>query len=101
MTQIRIRGHSDDIIVCEGGLTDEFYPSSDKPGYLAFSDGTVIEGRYDDTGCWRFNRICHGMAAYTKIEATDPDENYADHVHLDGDIRWVVFGERLERIKSS
>lgn len=98
MSKLLIRGHSDDVLCVEGDLTDEFYPGN-KPGYLAFSDGTLLSVQYTG-GFWRVNRLQEGAAAFTKVEATDPDDEYSDRVTLEGDIKWVVFGERLERITS-
>ena len=48
-------------------------------------------------GFWRICRIASGTATYSKIEATDEDEDYTDRVTLDGDILWVVFGTRMEK----
>lgn len=100
MNTIKVRGHSDDIICVEGDTTDEFYPDSDKPGFLAFSDGTVLSVEYGKGGFWRVNRLAVGSATFTKVEATDPDEEYSDRVTLTGDIKWLVFGSQFERIKA-
>lgn len=100
MSQIKVRGHSDDIICIEGDLTEEFYPEHDKPGYLCFSDGTVLSVAYTD-GFWRIHFRAHGSADYEKVEATDPDDDYSDHVTLTGTLEWVVFGPRFERIRAT
>lgn len=99
MSTIRVRGHSDDIICVEGDLTDEFYPGSDKPGFLAFSDGTVLSVEYTKGGFWRIFWVAAGTAVFTKVEATDPDDEYSDRVTLVGDLKWVVFGTSFDRIK--
>lgn len=100
MSTIKVRGHSDDIICVEGDTHEEFYPDSGKPGYLAFSDGTVLSVEYGKGGFWRVNRLSVGTASFTKVEATDPDDEYSDRATLTGEIRWLVFGSHFERIKA-
>jgi hypothetical protein len=100
MAIINIRGHSDDIIICDGDLHEEFYPSN-QGGYLGFSDGTLVRVMYDHEGCWRISRVVRGQGWFTITKIGDPDNDYSDHVTLQGDIRWVVFGERMERVKAN
>ena len=108
MAKVTIYGASDDLIEVEGAIDEEFNPSSDdlddKRAVLAFSDGTVLGVSYD--GCWRFAPKVTGTAAYTKNEATNdegdrPDGKpaYSDVVTLEGDIRWVVYGNALAKAK--
>lgn len=103
MTTVIVYGQSDDLVEIDGDLREEFgffRPGDDaKPGYLAFTDGTVLSIAYDETGMWRINRLVEGGAAYSKVEATDPDKNYTDRVTLIGDIKAVVFGDDFHRIK--
>jgi hypothetical protein len=96
---VRVRGHSDDVIAVEGDLAEEFYPGEARVGLLAFGDGTVLRVGYDHEGCWRITRKAEGTAAFAKSEATGPDEDYSDEATLAGDLRWVVFGARFERIR--
>jgi hypothetical protein len=100
MSTIKVGGHSDDIICVEGDTYEEFYPDDDKPGYLSFGDGTVLSVRYGNDGFWRINRLVEGMAEFTKVEATDLDEEYSDVATLTGDLKWLVFGSHFERIKA-
>lgn len=89
---IKIYGHSDDIIVIEGDINEEFYINSDNTegDYLGFSDGTLIKVIYD--GFWRFFPIKLGTAEYSKTEATDIDKNYSDIITLYDNIKWVIYG---------
>lgn len=97
MAKVTICGASDDLIEIDGDLTDEFNPSNDDPSYLAFSDGTVLRVQYD--GFWRVVRLRTGTAGFEKHEGTDMDTDYTDKVTLTGDLLWVVFGNRLEKIE--
>lgn len=94
---IEIYGASDDLIEVSGQLSEEFNPINDKESYLVFSDGTVLEVIYGQGGFWRINRLVVGTSNYRKEEGTDPVENYSDHVFLEGDISWVVFGSEFHR----
>lgn len=99
MSKITVRGSSDDIICVEGDLLEEFYPESDKPGYLVFGDGTILSVEYGKSGMWTIRCLANGSAAYSKVEATDADRDYSDKVTLDGNLKWVVFGSQYERIQ--
>lgn len=104
MTTVTVRGHSDDVIVVEGNLTDEFYPRSGRVSYLAFSDGTVLAVEYGHLGCWQITILDHsdGRTAVDKVQTADPESDYSDRVTISGTgLRWVVFGERLERIREA
>lgn len=94
--KVKIYGASDDLIEVEGDITEEFNPpyGDDNPCYLAFGDGTMLSVQYDKDGMWRINRLNEGTAAYSKIEATDPDKNYSDVVTLEGDLKFVTFGSQ-------
>jgi hypothetical protein len=98
--KLLIRGHSDDVVCVEGDLTDEFYPGRNEVAYLTSSDGTVLSVGYGKDGFWRINRLKQGTCAFTKIEGTDEADDYSDRVTLTGEITWVIFGVRLERITS-
>ena len=96
---ITIYGASDDLIEVEGAIREEFNPHSEhEPDYLAFSDGTVLSVKYDNDGLWRINRVAKGSAKYSKVEATDIDDDYSDRVTLTGDFAWCVFGSKIEKV---
>jgi hypothetical protein len=99
MPTVIVRGHSDDIVIVEGGgFLEEFHPPSDTRTYLGFSDGTALSADYDRNGIWRFHRLFAGTAIFEKTEGRiDPDDG-TDIVLLKSDdpIKWVVFGEQLQ-----
>ena len=100
MKTVTVYGASDDLIEIEGDIRDEISPNDEHPAKLAFSDGTVLSVKYDDDGCWRVNRVAEGSAKMEKVEAEGPDtDNYTDRVTLTGDIKWVVAGNWMGRVK--
>ena len=98
---LKIYGASDDLVEIEGDISEEFNPSdAGDPSLLAFSDGTLLQIQYgaQSLGFWRIQPLVYGTAKYAKTEATDEDDNYSDIVTLDGDIKWVVFGDQWGRV---
>lgn len=96
-----IYGYSDDLIEISGGIRGEI-SSCEYPVMLSFSDGTVLQARYDMTGCWRINALVKGSAQLLKTEAKGADtDEYSDRVTLVGDIQWVVGGTFMARKESS
>lgn len=93
MTEIKIRGSSDDLIEIEGDIDEEFTHYSDETAVLAISDGTLLSVEYD--GIWRIAPIHKGSAEMTKHEGTDEDDDYTDIVTLTGNIEWVVLGTQI------
>jgi hypothetical protein len=81
---IIISGASDDLIEIEGDFREEIYAidADTIPYFLSFSDGTVLEVRYDEQGMWRIRRTVEGLARYEHKAATDPDSDYSDCVTL-------------------
>jgi hypothetical protein len=98
MAKVQVYGASDDLIEIRGAIYEEFNPGYDDGiSYLGFSDGTVLSVQYGQDGIWRINRMMEGIATYEKTEGrTEPDEG-TDTVTLTGDIRWVVFGTKIEK----
>lgn len=96
---ITIYGASDDLLEVEGAISEEFgvygEAKDDEPFYVAVSDGTLLEVRYD--GCWRLAQAKAGSCAFSKTEG-DPDGDYTDRITLTGDaLSWVVVGTKLAR----
>jgi len=90
---LKISGHSDDIVCVEGDLTEEFYPSEDQTFFVAVSDGTLLRVSYD--GMWNIRVLINGTDTTIVHEpATDEDTNYSDVVTLtsEWDVEWVVGG---------
>ena len=98
MATITIYGASDDLVVVEGDLLEEFsfYPQDDEARLIGISDGTLLRVRYDEDGVWRLTLVHQGTAEMEKQEApADDQDNYSDRVTLTGDIEWVVFGTEM------
>ncbi len=94
----KVYGTSDDLIEIEGAIREEFNPhDDDEPSFLAFSDGTVLSIEYTRSGIWAIHRVQAGSAAYSKTDNLGEDsDQYTDTVTLRGDIKWCVFGSRIE-----
>ena len=92
MTTVYIRGASDDLIEIEGDVEEEFYAAKEG-NYLAFDDGTILFIKYGvGGGFWRINTIKCGSATMMKVDGTDEEHDYSDHVTLVGDLKSVVIG---------
>ena len=92
---ITIYGASDDLIEVEGDIREEFYAIDAEACILGVSDGTALSVEFDRQGIWRIRRLAAGTATYKLTEAAG--SNYSDKVELDGQINWVVFGEKWAR----
>lgn len=94
--EIEITGASDDLIEIEGVISEEFnwYPKDGERGYLAISDGTLMEVRYDNDGIWRFRRLIAGSAEFIHSSGSvQADTNDVVRLRGIGDqIQWVLFG---------
>lgn len=92
MDRLEIYGSSDDLIEIEGAIREEFshYFQNGDVLYLAISDGTLLEVRYE--GCWRFTPLKRGTSEYAKEEAEGVDsDNYSDRITLKGEeFHWVA-----------
>jgi hypothetical protein len=103
MTELKIYGASDDLIVIEGDISDEFNPRQadmdDDQLVIAISDGTVVGVRYDSNGIWRLTLICRGTSEYSIDQnPLDDEDRYSDVVTLkNSEFNWVIMGTRLAR----
>lgn len=92
--EIKIYGSSDDLVVINGDIIEEFYFNDrDDNIFLFISDGTLIQVLYGDHGIWRF-LILHKGSCEVKHDPnpiTD-DERYSDIITMNGDIIWVALG---------
>jgi|SRR5690242_10044231 len=99
---ITIYGASDDTIVVSGDITEEFNALGrdtgvDPGGYLAFSDGTILQVKLTDEGddgTWRISLIHASdeeLLTVTQVPVNDPD-GYSDRAELRSDCDWVVYG---------
>lgn len=93
---VKVTGHSDDIIVVEGSITEEFDRYDSKGDYLAFSDGTVLKAVYDDDGIWRFTLVFKGTLYDSKVEGS-VEEDTNDVVIFEPGIKWCLCGVDLAK----
>ena len=103
---IKVYGASDDLIEIEGDIRTEFYASNDKPNFLAFSNGVVLEIGYTSVGVWKISTLKDPWNCVNKYTpAVDPvSENYSDSVIMNDQINrwpkipvWVVYGHEWGR----
>ena len=93
-----ITGASDDLIEVEGDITEEFnvYLEDGESALIAFSDGTLMSARYDDSGIWRLHRIWAGISKYHREEG-DVQGDIMDKITLSGvQINWVLLGNKFK-----
>ncbi len=96
-TTVKLYGDSDDLVYAMveiPGLdgSDEYGHASDAPGYLACSDGTVVQFQYDDTGAWRVRRAVEGAATFTLVREGDGDaDEHSDLAELTGNLDWMIW----------
>lgn len=91
---ITVSGASDDLIVVEGDINEEFYYTGDRPNagdLLAFSDGTILRIKFDnDRGGWRITPVT-GAGNVAIVQAPEDAEGATDKATLKG-ADWVVHG---------
>lgn len=92
-----ITGASDDLIELRGDLYEEFYAFDCENGVVAFSDGTLLNAKYDEDGIWRFNLISKGNL-FSKIEQGIVDEDTDDTVYFDEGLKWCVFSGKMQSV---
>ena len=99
--KLKVYGHSDDLVCIDSDnekFSQEFSYPWDADGsyrtYLGFSDGTLLEIWY--SGTWFIRRKMVGVAKCW-VQPADGIEssNYSDIAHLEGNIKWVVFGRDI------
>ena len=94
---VTVYGASDDLIEIDGDIHEEFshYSSGEEgdPALLAFSDGTVLRIVHDSEGM-AHHPVVQGTATLTHTFGQD-DREHTDKATLDGDIRWVVYGQEM------
>jgi len=87
---IRIQGHSDDVVVVNGQVTEEFYAHT--PVIVSTSSGHQLEVRYDNVGTWRIvhHAGSEGRLTITVCDAEDGEGGQcSDLALIDADVRWV------------
>jgi hypothetical protein len=89
---ITVYGASDDLIELGGDIREEF-DAYRKGEVVAFSNGTLLRVRYEDTGIWRIT-LLSGEAHIVPAPADDED-NYSDRATITGPVKWVAFGDQV------
>jgi len=96
LMELKVSGHSDDIVCVEGDIEEEFYFDDGSPVYLAFSDGTLVQVEYTNSGIWSIHILASGFGASVKHDpATNIDDDYSDVVTIHSEISWVLYGQQL------
>ena len=90
MIGLVVTGYSDDIIVIEGEIHENFYVLlNEQDGFLSFSDGTLLQVEYDLDGIWRFSVLYRGNLFNRK--ASGNSDNKTDEVYFKSGIKWVTY----------
>lgn len=91
---IKIYGQSDDLIIIEGDIEEEYNWYYNEPRYIIFSDGSLIKVQYDAPDYpskWKINIEKLDNNTESKyIPALDSVDNYSDILELDGHIDWCI-----------
>lgn len=90
-----VTGASDDLIELRGNLHEEFDAYDCDGGGIAFSDGTLLNVRYDEDGIWRFNLIYKGDL-FKAIEQGSIEEDTNDIAYFEEGLMWCVFSNDMQ-----
>jgi len=101
VSELVIYGASDDLIEIESsefGAEEFNYYLVDEPSFvLAISDGSLLRGRHDEDGIWRFDFVVIG-SSIVNIDPGQDDRRHSDKVTLRGDnLSWVVLGTQIAK----
>lgn len=94
-TKTLITGASDDLIELDGELYEEFDAYNCENGIMAFSDGTLLNVKYDKNGIWRFAVIVKGNLYERKEEGCVNDDTN-DVVTFNQGLKWCVFSKDMQ-----
>ena len=93
---LTVYGQSDDLVEVEGDIREEFNPDySDPKLILVTSNGVVLRVHYDEDGIWRIT-VLRGQDKVKLTQSAATEEDYSDRAVIEGDVEWVVCGNRLE-----
>ena len=76
-------------------MCEEFSAWQCDDGYMAFSDGTLLNVEYDKNGIWRFRPIFKGPLYEKKIEGSISDDTN-DEVYFKPGLKWCVFSREMQ-----
>lgn len=91
---LEVTGFSDDGIILEGDLIEQFDRYDSKGDYLAFSDGTLLKALYDENGIWRFTVCFKGPLFSEKIEG-DVETDTNDKIRFIPGVKWCICGKDI------
>lgn len=74
-------GASDDLLEFRGALYEEWGSNSGEKGYIAFSDGTILDYKYD--GEWKFQVRRQGALFEKIIISVGEDNEHKDFSEYD------------------
>lgn len=95
-------GSSDDLVEFSGDHCEEYYAPDDSFKVL-FSDGTIINGRYDED--WNYHVDKKGTLECTRYRAGTPeamahcDRDYSDVIKIEGDFDWFTVTSNITEVK--
>jgi hypothetical protein len=89
---VTVYGASDDLIELGGDIRAEF-DAYREGEVVAFSNGTLLRVRYEDTGIWRITLL--SGEAYIVPAPADDEDNYSDRATITGPVKWVAFGDQV------
>lgn len=101
MSQIKLWGHSDDLVEVEGDINEEL-PTYGENCYLGFSNGAVVEIKY--TGDWKItphkSPINGSIDVYSAGSKFIDFEQYNDYTDLavivsDEKAVWMLWGDNF------
>ncbi len=106
MGELKITGHSDDIVSVSGDVDEEFasLEADEREVCIGASDGSVIACRYGEHGIWRFGVAKMGAGTQINIiPCPDPtgEDKYTDTAVLtrQDPFDWVMCGQIRHRGK--
>lgn len=76
--EIRITGHSDDLVLIEGEITRELYADYDGPTTLKITPGYKIAAEYAKGGVWRFMVLDAPENANYDLTNAEETDSYSD-----------------------
>jgi hypothetical protein len=92
--ELKITGHSDDIIDLEGSISDEIYPDYDYAdeltATLAFPSGDKIEVYYDENGLWRID-VKEGFSLPFTLDKGNAANDENDVLTIHQTIEYVLY----------
>lgn len=100
---LTVYGASDDLIEIEGDIDEEFSYKDDDASQgdlIATSNGVVLRVEYGQAGVWRIRPVVGAEKVEIILAPEDDESNYSDRAVISGDVRWVVQGVALAKVRA-